>query len=121
MIVKFTNNKAIKYLNAIETEEYFNGSSRRTLTVYCDTNAISVNELNTLLSSESNVSTITLINEEEIAQSIFTGYVLKLKVSIEPVLVESEATETPAVYQDQLIFKMGKRTYIEDQLAKLGL
>lgn len=135
MKIRFKNGKEIDYINAIETEEYFNGSNRRTLTFECDVNSVSVDELNNTLSSEENVSEITLTSEqiamllpegEELMQSqplqnIYNGYVLKLKCGIESKLVSTETTETQAVYEDRIIFKLGKRTYIEEQLHKLGL
>lgn len=135
MKIRFKNGKEIDYINAIETEEYFNGSNRRTLTFECDVNSVSVDELNNTLSSEENVNELTLINEplsmllpegEELMQSqplqnIYNGYVLKLKCGIESKLVSTETTETQAVYEDRIIFKLGKRTYIEEQLHRLGL
>ncbi len=156
MKIKFKNDTELDYLKAIETEEYFNGSSRRTLTFECDTNAISIDELNDILSVEDNLKEITLIGEpypvykknkittqgvnetgEEInieqevitdeieryetSQNIYNGYILKLKCGVESVMTESESSETPAKYEDKIIFKLGKRTYVEEQLNKLGL
>ena len=121
MIIKFNNGTKFEYLNALETEEYFNGSSRRTLTFECDKNAISIDEINRVLSNEDNLKDITLINEEIDTFNIYDGYVLKLKCGIENKLITSETPDTQAVYEDRLIFKLGKRTYIEEQLRKLGL
>ena len=58
MNIKFTNGTNFEYLNALETEEYFNGASRRTLTFECEVGVISVDELNTLLSDEKNTATM---------------------------------------------------------------
>ena len=119
MNIKFANGTNFEYLNALETEEYFNGASRRTLTFECAVGVISVDELNTLLNDEKNTTTITLTNGD--VTNIYDGYVLKLKCGIEPKLVTSETAEAPAVYADRLVFKLGKRTYIEEQLHKMGL
>ena len=132
MKIKLKNGKEIDYLIAFETEEYFNGSSRRTLTFECDKNAISVDELNKLLSNEDNLKEIILTNEnvavniptdktEQSFTNIYSDYILKLKCGIENKLVIGETPETKAVYEDRIIFKLGKRTYIEEQLEKLGL
>lgn len=115
------NNKTFNYLDAFETEEYFNGSSRRTLTFECDKNVISIDELNTLLSNEGNLKDITLTNRELSTSNVYSDYVLKLKCGIESKLITSETPDTQAVYEDRIIFKLGKRTYIEEQLRKLGL
>ncbi len=51
----------------------------------------------------------------------FDGYVLKLSCGITSVITQPETPDTPAVYEEQIVFKVGKRTYIEEQLHKLGL
>ena len=119
MIIKFANGTNFSYLNALETEQFYNGSSRRTLSFECAVGAISVDELNTLLSSEANTASIGLSNGDK--TNIYDGYVLKMEVGIKPVLVQAETPEAAAVYEDRLIFKLGKRTYIEEQLARLGV
>ena len=122
-------NTAFEYLNALETEEFFNGSSRRTLTVTCAPDAISIDELNALLTEE-NLASVTLVNtsagtDEEgnalTVTNVYDGYVLKLSCGIRNELVQTETPDSAAVYADRLVFKLGKRTYIEEQLHKLGL
>lgn len=119
MNIKFSNGTTFEYRNAIETEEFFNGSSRRTLTFECAVGVIGVDKLNTLLSDETNVAHIELSNGN--TTNVHDGYVIKLKCGIESKLVQAQTSESPAVYEDRLIFKLGKRTYIEEQLRILGL
>lgn len=121
MVIKFANGRAISYVEAFENEEYFNGSNRRVLTMHLDKNEISVDELNTILSDESNTAEITLTNEEMGVSNVYDGYVLKLKVGVENIFTNRETPDAPAVYEDRIVFKLGKRTYIEEQLKKLGL
>ena len=121
MRIRFTNGTNFEYIRAFETEEHFNGASRRTLTFECPANAISVDELNNALSNEANTAELELINAERNTSAVYSGYVLKLKCGIESKLVSVETPETPAVYEDRLIFKLGKRTFIEEQLKRLGL
>ena len=119
MNIKFANGTNFEYLNALETEEYFNGASRRTLTFECEVGVISVDELNTVLSDEENTKSIELSNDD--VMNIYDGYVLKCKCGIENKLINAETSEHAAVCEDRLVFKLGKRTYIEEQLKKLGL
>ncbi len=121
LTAKFKNNSTVDYLSALETEEFWGGSSRRTLAFECAPDAMSVDELNDLLSDEDNTADIELHNSETGAEAIHSGYQLKLKVAIEPVLVHQETPEGAAVYVDRLLFKLGKRTYIEQQLKALGI
>ena len=120
--VKFADTKhtEVAYLNALETEEYFNGASRRTLSFEIAPGVIGLDKLNALC-TEANCATLQLINEEEGVTNIYEGYVLKLACGIHSKLVQEETPDTAAVYEDRLIFKLGKRTYIEEQLHKLGL
>lgn len=110
----------IPYLNAFETEEFFNGASRRTLTVTCAPDAISVDALNAML-TEDNLASISMTETETGTTNVYDGYVLKLSCGIKSELVQPETPDSAAVYADRLVFKMGKRTYIEEQLHKLGL
>lgn len=120
--------KEFEYLDALETEEFYNGSSRRTLTVTCNPNVIGLDTLNALL-TETNLASITMTNTElfvddehkEPVTNIYEGYVLKLSCGIVNTLITPETPDTAAIYEDRLVFKVGKRTYIEEQLHKLGL
>ena len=135
MDIKFLNGTTFNYLNAVETEEYYNGASRRTLTFEAEPGVIGVDALNAVLSDEANTKSITLTGDEVAildeqgnptgeytrAVNIYDGYVLKCKCGIENKLVQAETPETAAVYADRIIFKLAKRTYIEEQLKNLGL
>lgn len=110
----------IEYLDALETEEFYNGSQRRTMTMICMPDAISVDALNALL-TEDNLASVTMSNTETGEVNIYDGYVLKLACGIQSKLVQEETPDTAAAYEDRLIFKLGKRTYIEEQLHRLGM
>ena len=118
--LKLTNGKEYEYLKAFETEEFFNGSSRRTLTFEMARTTADLEELDTDC-TETNCETIELTNTEMGITNIYDDYVLKLKVGVEPVLIQSESPENSAVYEDRIILKLGKRTYIEQQLKDLGV
>lgn len=109
-----------EYIEALETEQFYNGASRRTLTVTCAPGAISLDALNALLIEE-NLGSIALTNDEVGVTNYHEGYVLKLECGIKNTMVRAETPESAAVYEDRLVFKLGKRTYIEEQLHKLGL
>ena len=124
----FGNGEEVIYLNAIETEEYWGGSSRRTLTFTCEPDAISVDALNAILSDAANTETLALQGAivtpegaEQAVTNLYEGYTMKLNVGIDRVLVQSEGPDSAAVYADRLVFKLGRPTFIEQQLAKLGI
>ncbi len=111
---------AFEYLEAIETEEYYNGASRRTITFTCNSNVIPLDTLNSLLTEE-NLKHIELENTDIGLTNEYDGYVLKLECGIKSMEIEKETPEVPAKYEDRLIFKIGRRTYIEQALADLGI
>lgn len=114
MKIKFTNGTEQEYLSAIETEEYYNGASRRTLT-FTLPQGTSVDAVNAIVSTESNVQTITLSNGE--LTNVYDGYVLKLEIGVKPVLSNVETN----TYVDTVVLKLGKRTFIEQKLHDLGI
>ena len=131
----FANGAEVTYLNAVETEEFWGGGSRRTLTFTCAPDAVSIDALNAILSDAANTKTLALqgaivtpeerdgetVAVETPVTNIYEGYTMKLAVGIDKVLVQPESPDSAAVYADRLVFKLGKPTYIEAQLAKLGL
>ena len=124
----FGNNAEVTYLDAIETEEFWGGSSRRTLTFTCAADAVSIDALNAILSDTANTETLALQGavvtpegKEQAVTNLYEGYTMKLSVGIDSVLVQPESPDSAAVYADRLVFKLGRLTFIEQQLAKLGL
>ena len=116
MKIRFMNGSELPYISALEMEEFFNGASRRTLTFDIRKN-YSIDAINTLASNENNLTTLELINEDEGVTNYYDGYVLKLKLGIEQYLVDPE-TDT---YDEKIVLKLGKRTYIEQRLHELGI
>ena len=58
-------------------------------------------------------------NNTPVIENVYDGYVLKLSCGIQSKLISAETTTAPAVYEDRLIVKLGKRTYTEEALKKL--
>ena len=115
LYIKFKDGTRVQYVSAVETEEFYNNASRRTLTFRI--NPVNVN-LQTLsdLCTEENLSPLELINEVEGITNIYEGYVLKLAVGSR----RQTNPETGEVYEF-IELKLGKRTYIEQRLHELGL
>ncbi len=115
MIIKFSNNKEFEYLKAIETEEYFNGSNRRTLTFEFNPKLVDISELNSIASDEENVKIITLTNKE--ITNIYEEYILRLKIEIDQKYDTEKITQTDL--DDVLILKLGKLTPVEKALREV--
>ena len=135
MKIVFENGKELDCIDVIEREELCIGSSRYALTVMCEQDAISLDTLNAIISETANIADLLVVGtmiEEKVehgelvqttipAEKNYEGYTMKLSVGIEKVLVQPESPDAAAMYADRLVFKLGRPTFIEQQLAKLGL
>ena len=100
------------YLKALEGPEHYDGEMRRTLTVTCAPAAIGLAALNDLL-VEDNLGSIELHNTEMGVTNYFDGYTIKLECGIKRERVQAESHDGAAVYEDRLIFKLGRVNYRE--------
>ena len=64
--------------------------------------------------------TITIIGDDE-SESIYKAYTIRAELKKAPVEVSPETPETPAVTEERITVSMSQRTYIETQLAALGV
>lgn len=117
--IKFPETE-IEYIEAIETEEFCGGATRRTMTFTCPSSVMNMDDLNSMLTEE-NTASLILINTTTGVSNTYNGYVLKLSCGIKRVLTAPESATSPAIYQDRLVFKLGKRTYAEQRMHDLGI
>lgn len=118
--VMLKNGLTFEYIGAEMMDEYYNGIARRTMSIICPADAISVDKLNSEL-IENNLVSIDLVDEENETVDTYEGYVIKLECGIKYKLIVEETPDYPAVYADRLVIKLGRRTYMEDMLNKLGM
>ena len=110
----------IEYLMIYEREVQYNGAYRRGLTITCPEDAIGLDALNDLL-VEQNLDSIVAINEDAAVTDYYDGFVIKMSCGVVKTLVEPENADHPNIYEDRIVFEVGKRTYTEEQLSKIGL
>lgn len=70
--------------------------------------------------TESACESITIIGADD-TERIYKGYVIRAELKKAPVEVSPETPESPAVIEDRITVAMAQRTYIETQLAALGI
>lgn len=70
--------------------------------------------------SEKACDTITILGDDE-TESVYKGYVIRAELKKAPIEVSPETPETPAVMEERITVSMAQRTYIETQLAALGI
>lgn len=122
--VKFNNDFSFHFHWCEESEHQFAlGAEREVLWFESNVEELdghTLPEIEETLSIEDNISRFELIDEETGETFARTGYVLLLNVEVRTDMVSNnpgEPPETKRVY----VIKLGKRTYLENQLKALGL
>ena len=121
MKVIFTNGTELEYIEAIETSTFYDNATRRMLEFKIEKDAISLSTLNDILSNEENLVQLHLVNEEENAENYYNDYQIKMELSVKTVPTGEFDESGEEVRAERVIFKLGKLTYVEKQLRKLGL
>ena len=116
MEVNLANKSSFNYDRAFEGEEFFDGASRRVLTLECSkTKETSLDSLYSLISSEQNTETITLTNGE--ITNVYKDYVILLSIGIKKKPIENP--DSPPEHENYIEIKLGKKTYAEKQQEEL--
>ena len=115
----------IQYLRAFEEPQYWDNANRRCLRFECAADAISLDELDKLLSVEENCKTLTLTNDgapmSEAEQqtdpttNIYSDYCIKGRCSKEPVLVGNDEDTNAEIYEDRIVFMLYRKTPTEKE------
>ena len=115
----------IQYLRAFEEPQYWDNANRRSLRFECAADAISLDELDKLLSVEENCKTLTLTNDgapmSEAEQqtdpttNIYSDYCIKGRCSKEPVLVGNDEDTNAEIYEDRIVFMLYRKTPTEKE------
>ena len=116
---------SIQYLRAFEEPQYWDNANRRSLRFECAADAISLDELDKLLSVEENCKTLTLTNDgapmseseqpTEPTTNIYSDYCIKGRCSKEPVLVGNEEDTNAEIYEDRIVFLLYRKTPTEKE------
>ena len=115
----------IQYLRAFEEPQYWDNANRRSLRFECAADAISLDELDKLLSVEENCKTLTLTNDgapmSEAEQqtdpttNIYSDYCIKGRCSKEPVLVGNDEDTNAEIYENRIVFMLYRKTPTEKE------
>lgn len=118
--VKFADGTSCEYISCTAQSEFWGGAQRQTLTFTIARDAVGLEDLDTITTGD-NLERLELTAEgageagEDIT-NIYDGYSLRLKLGVEPVLLD-EATQT---YAPQVVLHLGKRTVQEEQIRSIN-
>ena len=127
--VKFNNGTTFHFHWCEESEhEFALGAERETVWFECSPEELdghTIDELDSLLSVEETTKYFELIDEDPLddaGQTVFPrkDYVLNLGISSRNEMISNSPSASPEVRRI-ITIKLGKRTYLENQLKALGL
>ena len=118
--IKFTNGKTIEYLKSTETSIFYNGSERRILEIELPLSALTLNDINDLLTEDKTLK-LEMHNPEVDVRNIYSGYVIKKQILQKAVEITTQTDTTPAVIEEHIFFELCTRTYIETVLKNMGI
>lgn len=124
MIVKLNDNTELTALTVIGQSRYFQGANRDSLEIVFAKGAHPFDTLDVLFADPSKTGHITLIDDTDPnnpALFVHDGYMLRMSMSLAPVIVTPATPTAPAVTQERISVIMAQETYIEHQLRALGV
>ena len=124
--IKFANGTEWVHEEAVETSEFYDGTTRRTLTVrLAPDKGVALDAVNDVLSNSANTDSVTLSNYGDdgalIGQCVYDHYQIKIEVAQRPTVVGSDEITGEETKADRISFRLGRLTPIEIKLAALGL
>lgn len=110
------NGISVDFVECYSKNEYIQGIQRSVLDFRFDPNKVSLNSIDELFSSE-NCSKLTIDDHEN--QFIYDNYNIRVSISKQKFTLISEAGVKEEI--EQISVKMAQLSYIEIQLAALGI
>ena len=116
MKIILTNGTELKPIMVTGASKYVQGANRDTLT-FVFNDSVSMDELDKIF-TDSNCESISIIGDDE-SEAIYSGYTIRAELNKKCVQINTENSETEAVYENRITVSMAQRTYAETQLASL--
>ena len=120
MKIIFKNEETFEYIDALETSTFYDNANRRMLQITMSKDAVSLEKINDILSDETNLTQITLVNEEENITNYYDDYQIKMSLTVKPEVIGQDENGAD-IKEERIVFKLGRLTTIEKQLKALGI
>ncbi|MBN7773139.1 hypothetical protein [Clostridium aminobutyricum] len=125
MKIKLNDNTELNVIQVNGGGRYFQGQNRDSLEFVFAKDAYTFTELEALFADKTKTEKVTTIDdadtENPVTLGVYDDYVLRVSMELKPVVITLATTETPEVTEERITVVMAQLTYIEKQLAKLGL
>lgn len=118
MKITLANGTELVAINVDGGKRFVQNAQRDVLTFWFDKNAACFEELDTAFGTTKNTERI-MITEDDGTASLHEGYILRLSLSLVPVVVTPETVDAPAVTEERYSVEMAQETYTEHLIRQL--
>ena len=118
MKIKFLDGLELDAIQVNGSRRYFQGAQRDSLEFVFEKGVYSFDDLDEYFSNKSKTSKITLIDDAQ-NQYIYDDYVIRVSMSLTPVVVEPATSTTPEVTEERYSIVMAQQTYTEKLIEQL--
>lgn len=99
-------------------KRFVQNAQRDVLTFWFAKEAASFEELDAAFGSAENTGRITITGEDG-TETLHEGYILRLSLSLVPVVVTPESARAPAVTEERYSVEMAQETYTEYMIRRI--
>ena len=100
--------------------DFWNNANRPIAVFMFSPSDVSVDTLNTIVSSEDNTNLINVYSvvegEDSQLVSELEKYNLKVSIALQATLISEETPDAPAEFQDKIFLRLARRTYTEQYI-----
>lgn len=118
MKITLANGTELEVLKVDGGKRFVQNAQRDVLTFWFDKSTVSFEELDVAFGSTENTERIIIIGDDE-AESLHEGYILRLSLSLVPVIVTPETVDAPAVTEERYSVEMAQETYTERLIRQI--
>ena len=118
MLVKFNDGVEVTALVVNGQSRFFQNAQRDSLEFIFKKGDYLFDTLDTYFANKNKTRKITLIDEAQ-NQFIYDDYVLRVSMSLNPVVISPETSTDPEVTEERISVIMARQTYMEKMIEQL--
>lgn len=118
MKIKFLDGLELNVIQVNGSRRYFQGAQRDSLEFVFEKGVYSFDDLDAYFADKNKTRKITLIDDTH-NQYVYDDYVIRVSMSLTPVVVEPATSTTPEVTEERYSIVMAQQTYTEKLIEQL--
>ena len=118
MKITLANGTELEAIKVDGGKRFVQNAQRDVLTFWFAKEAANFEELDAAFGSAQNTERITITGDDG-AEALHEGYILRLSLSLVPVVVTPETVDAPAVTEERYSVEMAQETYTERLIRQI--